>query len=141
MVGRRREVGCGRRGRQPLHARARAFPEGNCEAPPSLKLWRSRGRCVSCHAMQMNRRRFIGASAGAALSAGVFAGCRSVVGPAPQPIPVILATDIGDDIDDTWALGFLLKSPELSLKLVATDYGKAPYRAALLGKFLEKTGH
>jgi inosine-uridine nucleoside N-ribohydrolase len=91
--------------------------------------------------MHMNRRKFIKASTGAALSAGVFAGCRSTVAPAPQPIPVILATDIGDDIDDTWALGFLLKSPELSLKLVATDYGKAPYRAKLLGKFLEKTGH
>ncbi len=38
-------------------------------------------------------------------------------------------------------MGFLLKCPELSLKLVATEYGKAPYRAKLLGKFLEKTGH
>jgi inosine-uridine nucleoside N-ribohydrolase len=91
--------------------------------------------------MKINRREFIKISAGAALSASVFAGCRSAVAPASQPIPVILATDIGDDIDDTWALGFLLKSPELSLKLVATEYGKAPYRAKLLGKFLEKTGH
>ncbi len=88
----------------------------------------------------MNRRKFIQASAGAALSAGVFAGCRSATIPAPHPIPVILATDIGDDIDDTWALGLLLKCPELDLKLVATEYGKAPYRAKLLGKFLEKTG-
>jgi inosine-uridine nucleoside N-ribohydrolase len=91
--------------------------------------------------MKMNRRKFMKASAGAALSAGVLAGCRLSVPPAPQPIPVILATDIGDDIDDTWALGFLLKCPELNLKLVATEYGKAPYRAKLLGKFLEKTGH
>jgi inosine-uridine nucleoside N-ribohydrolase len=89
----------------------------------------------------MNRRKFIQASAGAALSAGVFAGCRSALAPAPRPIPVILATDIGDDIDDTWALGFLLKCPELSLKLVATEFGKAPYRAKLLGKFLQQTGH
>src|SRR5580658_5119102 len=89
----------------------------------------------------MNRRKFIQASAGAALSAGVFAGCRSALAPAARPIPVILATDIGDDIDDTWALGLLLQCPELSLKLVATDYGKAPYRAKLLAKFLEKTGH
>lgn len=56
-------------------------------------------------------------------------------------LPVILATDIGDDIDDTWALGFLLKCPELELKLVLTDYGKAQYRARLLAKFLEVTGH
>jgi inosine-uridine nucleoside N-ribohydrolase len=57
------------------------------------------------------------------------------------PTPVILATDIGDDIDDTWALGLLLKSPELDLKLVMTEYGKAQYRAKLLAKFLQTTGH
>ena len=27
----------------------------------------------------------------------------------PTKIPVIFDTDIGDDIDDTWALGFLLR--------------------------------
>jgi inosine-uridine nucleoside N-ribohydrolase len=91
--------------------------------------------------MKMNRRNFLKASAGATLSAAFFAGCRTAALTAAHPIPVILATDIGDDIDDTWALGFLLKCPELSLKLVATEYGKAPYRAKLLAKFLEKTGH
>jgi inosine-uridine nucleoside N-ribohydrolase len=91
--------------------------------------------------MKTNLRNFLKASAGATLSATFFAGCRTAALPAPNPIPVILATDIGDDIDDTWALGFLLKCPELSLKLVATEYGKAPYRAKLLGKFLETTGH
>lgn len=55
-------------------------------------------------------------------------------------IPVILDTDIGDDIDDTWALGLLLKSPELDLKLVVGDYGRTEYRAKLLAKFLEKCG-
>ena len=55
-------------------------------------------------------------------------------------IPVILDTDIGDDIDDTWALGLLLKSPELDLKLVVGDYGKPDYRARLLAKFLERAG-
>jgi inosine-uridine nucleoside N-ribohydrolase len=56
-------------------------------------------------------------------------------------LPVILATDIGDDIDDTWALGFLLKCPELDLKLVVGEYGKARYRAKLLAKFLHTVGH
>jgi inosine-uridine nucleoside N-ribohydrolase len=55
--------------------------------------------------------------------------------------PVILATDIGDDIDDTWALGLLLKSPELDLKLVLTEYGKPQYRAKIIAKFLQTTGH
>ena len=94
---------------------------------------------ASHHAMNMNRRQFIQISTGAALSAAVLAGCRTAGPPGPQP--VILATDIGDDIDDTWALGLLLKSPELSLKLVVTEFGKAPYRARILGKFLQKTGH
>ena len=56
------------------------------------------------------------------------------------PIPVILDTDIGDDIDDTWALGLLLKSPELDLKLVVGDYGRAQYRAKLLARLLERAG-
>jgi inosine-uridine nucleoside N-ribohydrolase len=58
-----------------------------------------------------------------------------------KPKPVILATDIGDDIDDTWALGFLLKSPELDLKLALGEYGKNQYRAKLLAKFLQTVNH
>ncbi len=54
--------------------------------------------------------------------------------------PVILVSDIGDDIDDTWAIGLLLKSPELDLKLAVGDYGKAQYRAKLLAKFLQCAG-
>jgi inosine-uridine nucleoside N-ribohydrolase len=58
----------------------------------------------------------------------------------PSKTPVILDTDIGDDIDDTWALALLLQSPELDLKLVVGDYGKAEYRAKLLAKFLQRAG-
>lgn len=58
----------------------------------------------------------------------------------PKRIPVILDTDIGDDIDDTWALGLLLKSPELDLKLVVGDNGKNLYRAKILAKFLQNAG-
>jgi len=57
-----------------------------------------------------------------------------------KKIPVILTTDIGGDIDDTWALGFLLKSPELDLKLALGDFGLPEYRAKLLAKFLERAG-
>ncbi len=55
-------------------------------------------------------------------------------------MPAILDTDIGDDIDDTWALGLLLKSPELDLKLAVGDYGRPEYRAKLLAKLLERAG-
>ena len=68
------------------------------------------------------------------------AGAADTLAARPATIPVILDTDIGDDIDDTWALALLLKSPELDLKLVVGDYGKAPYRARLLAKLLERAG-
>jgi inosine-uridine nucleoside N-ribohydrolase len=94
---------------------------------------------ASHQAMKTNRRQFLQTSAGAALASAFLPGCSSAGSRGPQP--VILATDIGDDIDDSWALGLLLKSPELSVKLVATEFGKAPYRAKLLAKFLQQTGH
>jgi len=55
-------------------------------------------------------------------------------------IPVILDTDIGDDIDDTWALALLLRCPELDLKLVVGDQQKGTYRAKLIAKLLEIAG-
>lgn len=57
-----------------------------------------------------------------------------------KKIPVILDTDIGDDIDDTWALGLLLLCPEFDVRLVVGDHGKNIYRARLLAKFLEAAG-
>lgn len=60
--------------------------------------------------------------------------------PQSIPIPVILDTDIGDDIDDTWALAMLLKSPELNVKLVTAAYRNTRYRARLLAKLLELAG-
>lgn len=57
-----------------------------------------------------------------------------------KPIPVILDTDIGSDIDDTWALVMLLKSPELDLRLVSACSGDTRYRAGLLAKLLELAG-
>lgn len=59
---------------------------------------------------------------------------------AAKKIPVIYDSDIGDDIDDTWALAMLLHSPELDVKLVVGDYGKPQYRAKLFAKFLERVG-
>jgi inosine-uridine nucleoside N-ribohydrolase len=59
----------------------------------------------------------------------------------PTGLPTILVTDIGGDIDDTWALALLLKSPELNLKLAVTDYGNPLYRTKVLAKFLQTTGH
>jgi inosine-uridine nucleoside N-ribohydrolase len=92
----------------------------------------------------INRRRFLKQTAlvaGAAGIQGFGLGALAQDKPASaRPIPVILATDIGDDIDDTWALGLALKSPELDLKLVVGEYGKADYRAKLIAKFLQTVG-
>jgi len=54
-----------------------------------------------------------------------------------KKIPVILDTDIGGDIDDTWALGFLLKCPEFDVKLITTATDDTVIKAKLIAKFLE----
>jgi inosine-uridine nucleoside N-ribohydrolase len=48
-----------------------------------------------------------------------------------NPLPFILDTDIGDDIDDALALALILNSPELELLGVTTVFGNAPRRAVL----------
>lgn len=55
-------------------------------------------------------------------------------------LPVVFDTDIGTDIDDTWALAMILRSPELDLKLVLTETGDPRYRTAVAAKFLETAG-
>ncbi|MCX6377271.1 MAG: nucleoside hydrolase [Armatimonadetes bacterium] len=55
-------------------------------------------------------------------------------------IPVILDTDIGSDIDDTWALAMLLRCPELDVRLVVSDTGNTEYRAAIIARLLEVAG-
>lgn len=57
-----------------------------------------------------------------------------------KKIPVILDTDIGGDIDDTWALGLLLRSPEFDVKLVVSDTGDTVYRTKIIAKLLEVAG-
>jgi len=63
-----------------------------------------------------------------------------VQSPARRPIPVILDSDVGSDIDDMWALAFLLKSPELDLKLVVTATADTTLRAKFFAKYLETVG-
>ncbi|MHC4739849.1 MAG: hypothetical protein ACYS9Y_13165, partial [Planctomycetota bacterium] len=46
-----------------------------------------------------------------------------------ETIPVILDTDICDDIDDTWALILLLQSPEFDIKLVTSAVGNTAQKA------------
>ena len=57
-----------------------------------------------------------------------------------KKIPVIFDTDIGGDIDDTWALALLVQSPELDVKLVTTAVGNTRSKAKIVAKFLETVG-
>ena len=57
-----------------------------------------------------------------------------------RPIPVILDTDIGSDFDDTWALGMMLKSPELDIQLIVSCTNDTVYRAKIIAKILERAG-
>ena len=60
--------------------------------------------------------------------------------PVARAIPVIFDSDIGGDIDDTWALAYLLRSPELDLRLIVTDSGDTVYRAKVAARLLEVAG-
>lgn len=57
-----------------------------------------------------------------------------------KPINLILDTDIGSDIDDSWALTMILKSPEIDLKLVTVTAYDTVYQAKLACKMLENAG-
>jgi inosine-uridine nucleoside N-ribohydrolase len=80
----------------------------------------------------------VAAAAGPGCGGGTFSAPDSFGSPAR--IPVILDTDIGDDIDDTWALVMLLKSPQFDVKLITTTNGKSEYRARILAKLLTVAG-
>ncbi|MBW3548367.1 MAG: nucleoside hydrolase [Actinobacteria bacterium] len=53
---------------------------------------------------------------------------------------VVIDTDIGTDIDDTWALAFALRCPELDVRLVTTSSGDPLDRAALAADLLAAGG-
>lgn len=54
---------------------------------------------------------------------------------------VILDSDIGDDIDDAFALALAESSPKLQLLGVTTAWGNTTLRAQLTARFLKETGH
>ncbi|MGA8043887.1 MAG: nucleoside hydrolase [Terracidiphilus sp.] len=53
---------------------------------------------------------------------------------------VVIDTDIGDDIDDAFALGLALQSPELKVLGVTTAFGNTELRARLAERYLEAAG-
>jgi purine nucleosidase len=57
-----------------------------------------------------------------------------------SPEKVIIDTDIGDDIDDAFAVALALQSPELQILGITTTFGDTETRAKLLDRFLAEAG-
>ena len=80
----------------------------------------------------------------------VALGCVLLIGLPLQTVPasegtakrekVIIDTDIGDDIDDAFALALALRSPELQIVGVTTTFGDTETRARILDRFLGEVG-
>ncbi len=67
-------------------------------------------------------------------------GCAQAALGAAHPEKIIIDTDIGDDIDDAFALALALRSPELEILGVTTGFGDTETRAKLADRFLGEAG-
>jgi len=78
----------------------------------------------------------------AALTALVSAQVQTAAGHEVSGVPqlAILDTDIGDDIDDAFALALALRSPELKILGITTAFGDTELRARLVDRYLHAVG-
>ena len=53
---------------------------------------------------------------------------------------IIFDCDLGDDIDDAFALAMVLDSPEFDILGLVMDYGNTPERAKIAARMLYETG-
>ena len=60
--------------------------------------------------------------------------------PNTNPRKVVICTDIASDIDDSWALAFAMKCPELAIDSVVVSHGPTPGRAKVAAKLLSIRG-
>lgn len=72
-----------------------------------------------------------------ALAPGAAAAAPAAAPPAQK---VVVSTDVGDDIDDAFALALLLRSPELDVLGIASAWGDTALRAQLLQRLLQQAG-
>lgn len=56
------------------------------------------------------------------------------------PEKIIIDTDIGDDIDDAFAVALALRSPELQILGISTTFGDTEARAKILDRMLGEAG-
>ncbi len=76
--------------------------------------------------------------AAVALTCGLFAATAQAAD-APRE-KVVVDFDIGDDIDDAFALAFVLASPEFEVLGIGTAWGDTALRVRLVQRFLHETG-
>ena len=69
-----------------------------------------------------------------------IAEAQSVPTPQTTPERIIVDTDIGDAIDDPFAIALALRSPELDILGISTDYGDTEGRAKILDRLLGEAG-
>ncbi|APA69858.1 nucleoside hydrolase [Janthinobacterium sp. 1_2014MBL_MicDiv] len=75
------------------------------------------------------------------LTCTALAAGQATATPAAPAHKVIVDMDIGDDIDDAFALALLLQSPEIEIVGITTDWGDTALRGRLLERLLRETGH
>ena len=74
------------------------------------------------------------------LSSSLSAQTGTSVSRAKATEKIIIDTDIGDDIDDAFAVGLALSSPEFEILGISSAWGDTHLRARLLSRFLKETG-
>ena len=65
--------------------------------------------------------------------------CRAQPSPV-APEKIIIDTDIGDDVDDAFAVALALKSPEVQILGITTTFGDTETRAKLVDRMLGEAG-
>src|SRR5712672_1658605 len=65
---------------------------------------------------------------------------QQAVAQSSEKTKVILDTDIGDDIDDGFALALAMRSPEIEIAGITTAWGDTALRARLVQRFLRENG-
>jgi inosine-uridine nucleoside N-ribohydrolase len=71
----------------------------------------------------------------------LFASAQTPASIAAVPEKVIIDTDIGDDVDDAFALALALSSNQVQILGVTTAWGDTDLRARLAERFLRQTDH
>ncbi len=68
------------------------------------------------------------------------AASAQTTGNVTPPHKVFLDTDIGDDIDDVFALGLLLSSPDIQIVGISSAWGDTAVRSRMIDRLLCETG-